>query len=466
MKLYFDQLTKNLAEKMKAYSLILLMSCVGIALSFTVQWRDIVANNNLMGTESDHEKKSGKEEVKHWALIVAGSNTWYNYRHQADVCHAYQVIHSHGIPDEQIVVMMYDDIANNPQNPDKGIIINHPKGSDVYKGVPKDYTGTDVTPQNFLNVLSGNQSALLGTGSGKVIASGPNDNVFVYFADHGAPGLIAFPTEELHANQLLKTLQDMYTAKRYNKLVFYLEACESGSMFDDLPADINIYATTASNDHESSYACYYDNHVGTYLGDVYSIKWLEDSDSEDLSKETLRKQFKIVKEETNTSHVLQFGNKTMGHDKVNMYQGQGGGKARSVAALPTVPLNAVPSPEVPMAILHHQMRDATTPEEINRIQQQIKDMKQHHDKITTTVQNIVKSVVADNGAIDRIMMTKGTSINTWECYEPIAKQFSQKCFTLGQNPHAMTQMYIFVNLCEEGIKPEIIASAMDHHCKQ
>ena len=82
MKLYFDQLTKNLAEKMKAYSLILLMSCVGIALSFTVQWRDIVANNNLMGTESDHEKKSGKEEVKHWALIVAGSNTWYNYRHQ------------------------------------------------------------------------------------------------------------------------------------------------------------------------------------------------------------------------------------------------------------------------------------------------------------------------------------------------------------------------------------------------
>ena len=23
--------------------------------------------------------------------------------------------------------------------------------------------------------------------------SGPNDNVFVYFSDHGAPGIIAFP---------------------------------------------------------------------------------------------------------------------------------------------------------------------------------------------------------------------------------------------------------------------------------
>ena len=49
-----------------------------------------------------------------WALLVAGSNGWYNYRHQADVCHAYQILHNHGIPDSNIVVMMYDDIAQNP----------------------------------------------------------------------------------------------------------------------------------------------------------------------------------------------------------------------------------------------------------------------------------------------------------------------------------------------------------------
>lgn len=34
---------------------------------------------------------------------------------QADVCHAYQVVHQNGVPDEQIVVMMYDDIANNKE---------------------------------------------------------------------------------------------------------------------------------------------------------------------------------------------------------------------------------------------------------------------------------------------------------------------------------------------------------------
>ncbi|KAK8775823.1 hypothetical protein V5799_030834 [Amblyomma americanum] len=75
-----------------------------------------------------------------WAFLVAGSNTYDNYRHQADICHAYHVLHNHGVPDQRIVVMMYDDIANNTENKTPGVILNHPKGSDVYKGVPKDYT--------------------------------------------------------------------------------------------------------------------------------------------------------------------------------------------------------------------------------------------------------------------------------------------------------------------------------------
>lgn len=45
---------------------------------------------------------------------------WYLFTNvqfllQADVCHAYQILHKHGIPDERIVVMMYDDIAHNKE---------------------------------------------------------------------------------------------------------------------------------------------------------------------------------------------------------------------------------------------------------------------------------------------------------------------------------------------------------------
>lgn len=52
-------------------------------------------------------------DAANWAVLVAGSNGWYNYRHQADVCHAYQILHKNGIPDSNIIVMMYDDIANS-----------------------------------------------------------------------------------------------------------------------------------------------------------------------------------------------------------------------------------------------------------------------------------------------------------------------------------------------------------------
>lgn len=39
-----------------------------------------------------------------------------------------------------------------------------------------------------------------------------------------------------------------------------------------------VYATTAANPRESSYACYYDDERQTYLGDWYSVNWMEDSD--------------------------------------------------------------------------------------------------------------------------------------------------------------------------------------------
>lgn len=87
-----------------------------------------------------------KEEGNLWVILGSGSWGWANYRHQADVCHSYQVVRNHGVPDERIIVFMKDDIAFNKENPHPGVIMNHPNGSNVYKGVPKDYTGKMLMP--------------------------------------------------------------------------------------------------------------------------------------------------------------------------------------------------------------------------------------------------------------------------------------------------------------------------------
>jgi legumain len=48
--------------------------------------------------------------------------------------------------------------------------------------------------------------------------SGPKDHVFVNFVDHGAPGLLAFPSDELYADDLIKALRKMAVNRQFAKV--------------------------------------------------------------------------------------------------------------------------------------------------------------------------------------------------------------------------------------------------------
>jgi len=274
----------------------------------------------------------------HWAVLVAGSNGFWNYRHQSDIFHAYHILIQNGVPRENIIVMAYDDIANNQENPIPGKVFNKPdpngEGFNVYEGVQIDYKGNDVTPQIFMGVLEGDLKKVQGKGTGRVLKSTENDNVFVYFSDHGATGLIAFPNEELYADQLIESLKTMHEKKIYKKLVFYLEACESGSMFDKiLPDNLNIYATTAANPYQSSWATYCSpddvigkKSIGTCLGDEYSVNWIEDSDSNTKNNESLQIQYEHTRDKTKNSEVHQYGSLVFTSENIWDFQGNAGTK--------------------------------------------------------------------------------------------------------------------------------------------
>lgn len=135
-----------------------------------------------------------------------------------------------------------------------------------------------------------------------MLKSNANSKVFINFADHGAPGLIAFPSSYLYADDFNTALNYMNTNQMYSEAVVYIEACESGSMFDGILADnINIYATTAADPDESSWGTYCPPddmvngvHINSCLGDLYSVNWMEDSDAQNPSVETLATQFTTV----------------------------------------------------------------------------------------------------------------------------------------------------------------------------
>lgn len=79
----------------------------------------------------------------------------------------------------------------------------------MYAGCKIDYSGNDATAANVLNVLKGDSQA---TGGKKVLKSNANSKVFFFFADHGAPGLVAMPVGPyLYANDFHAALQYMHS---------------------------------------------------------------------------------------------------------------------------------------------------------------------------------------------------------------------------------------------------------------
>jgi legumain len=255
--------------------------------------------------------------AENWAVIVVGSKGYSNYRHHADGCHAYQIMKKNGIPESNIILMMQDDVANAEENPYPGKLFNKPTkagepGVDVYQGCKPTYTGDGVTAKLFLDVIQGKSSSTAHT----VLKSTSDDSVFINFVDHGGVGIVELPNGPMLKNtELVAALKAMHSSKMYKQLVFYMEACESGSMFATLPAGLNIYATTAANAKESSWGTYCSPNdqvdgkkMNTCLGDLYSVNWMEDSDNTvSMQSETLEKQFQLVKKETNKSHCLEFG---------------------------------------------------------------------------------------------------------------------------------------------------------------
>jgi len=54
--------------------------------------------------------------TSNWAVLVATSKYWYNYRHMANTLSFYRTVKRLGIPDSNIILMLAEDVACNARN--------------------------------------------------------------------------------------------------------------------------------------------------------------------------------------------------------------------------------------------------------------------------------------------------------------------------------------------------------------
>ena len=360
-------------------------------------------------------------------------------------------------------------MANSIKNPFKGKLFNKPTekgtpGEDVYEGCKIHYKGLHANAHNFYKVMLGEEN-----GGKPVLKSDENSKIFFYFADHGAPGLLAMPVTPfnigyIYADKLNKTIKQMKEKKMFKEMTMYVEACESGSMFQDkLSSDLGVYAVSAANATQSSWGTYCGSdakvdgkNIGSCLGDLFSVNWMEDSDAALMDTETLQEQYETVRRETTKSQVLQWGDlsftseplsafegtleKASNHEKlsskdlVNSIKGLlAGNKEHNLKNI-----GAVDARDAELSYLFHAYREEPSAENKSALQEHI----EHRE----TVHKIFSEVFGEKMS-EGILAGEPSPLPTdFDCYRSMIAAYEKNCFN--HDEYSLRYFKAFVHQCE------------------
>jgi ABC-type branched-subunit amino acid transport system substrate-binding protein len=226
------------------------------------------SNNGMSPLSEVGEKVPLLTKKDFEAVIVAPTNGWINYRHQADGLTLYTLLRDNGVPDDHIILMLYDDIPTLPENPLQGNVHHVPQGPNIRFGANVDYSGSQVTAATLKNVLTGTET----DSTPVVLDSNASTDVFIYIVGHGDPGTIDFWNDNLFTTDDFTSVTDtMSREKKYRQLVFLDDTCFGKSIATNATAPDIIYLTGAAST-EPSFAATYDIDIKQWISDEFTLE--------------------------------------------------------------------------------------------------------------------------------------------------------------------------------------------------
>lgn len=230
-----------------------------------------------------------------YAVLVAASEGWKNYRHQADVLGMYHYLKTRGYDDDHIILIMADDIASNERNPLQGVVRREVDGENLYDDVQIDYKLGDLTLDNLKQILTGEPSKTYPV----TLGSSANDNVLFFWSGHGTQmGWTWKDTEDLDANFARQMFADM----KFRKMFAIIETCYSGGVAQGCTGIPGLLMMTAANPYETSKADAFDNELQVYLSNTFTSSIL--SQLERNPKSIIYDLYLHAFDKTNGSHVM------------------------------------------------------------------------------------------------------------------------------------------------------------------
>ena len=230
-----------------------------------------------------------------YAVLVAGSEGWYNYRHQADVLGFYHYLKGKGYDDDHIILIMADDIAYNEMNPLQGVVRREISGENLYENVQIDYKLGDLTLEDLKHILTGEPSEIYPV----TLASSKNDNVLFFWSGHGTKmGWSWKETEDVSP----EFAREMFSAMKFRKQFAIIETCYSGVVGEGCVGIPGLLMMTAANPYEPSKAYEFDDEIGVDLSNTFTASIL--SHLEENPQTVIRDLYLHAFDKTNGSHVM------------------------------------------------------------------------------------------------------------------------------------------------------------------
>ena len=270
--------------------------------------------NKIFDQEFDYTQEDA--DIKDYqgtkAVLIATSSGWDNYRHQADVLAYYQFLKKNDFTDDDILLIMADDIANDTHNPYQGQVIRDNLSlENLYTDVTIDYKLDDLTPADLKQILLGRRSEKLPT----VLDSTDGHNVLLIWTGHGEPGSLLWDDSRniITGSYMSDLFKEMYSAGKYRKMFGVIEACYSGSVAMECIGVPKLLLMTATNDKETSKAELYSSVWRTYLTNSFNAAVLKTLQERNIHGLSVKDLYTEVFSQTMGSHVTLYNAENFGN---------------------------------------------------------------------------------------------------------------------------------------------------------
>lgn len=223
------------------------------------EWKKI----HMQDLDTNDNGQNYRELEDNYAVLVAASQGWANYRHQADVLAFYHFLKGHGYDDSHIILIVEDDIAYNEKNPLQGVVRRETSGENLYEGIEIDYKLENLKLDDLKNILIGDLSEKYPV----TLRSGKNDNVFLFWSGHGTQSGWKWKDSETLAPEFAR---NMFSQMKFRKMFAVIETCYSGAVAQGCKGIPGLLMMTAANAYEPSKADGYDDELGVYLTNTFT----------------------------------------------------------------------------------------------------------------------------------------------------------------------------------------------------